>query len=71
MVMKLNPEQLSSYKKNIIRPRIGDVHVGEVVAVMDEYGDGVYNCTVDVFPEARALVIKSMTAEAEKLKNGS
>ncbi len=68
MVMKLLPEQLSSYKKNIIQPMIDNVPIGEVVAVRDDYGDGYYNCIVEVYPESEMKVLDAMTQEAEKLK---
>lgn len=71
MVMKLEPEQLSSYRKNLIQPMINNIPIGEVVAVKEEYGGGNYNCTVDVFPEAREMVIKAMNTEAKRLFDGS
>ncbi len=71
MVMKLLPEQLSSYKKNIIQPQIDNIPIGEVVAVKEEYGDGIYNCTVDVFPAALTMVQKAMSTEAKRLFDGS
>ena len=71
MVMQLLPEQLSSYKKNIIKPMIDNIPIGEVVAVKEEYADGIYNCTVDVFPSALPMVQKAMSTEAKRLFDGS
>ena len=71
MVMKLLPEQLSDYKKNLIQPMIDNIPIGEVVAVKEEYGDGNYNCTVKVFPASEDIVLKALNAEAKKLFNDS
>ena len=71
MVMKLLPEQLSSYKKNIIQPMIDNMPIGEVVAVKEQYAEGIYNCTVDVFPEAIEKVQAAMSTEAKRLFDGN
>lgn len=67
MVMKLLPEQLSSFKTNIIEPFIDNVSIGEVVAIKEEYGKGMFNCTVDVYPEAMEKVLAAMSVETRKL----
>lgn len=69
MYLYLNPEQLSTYKTNIIKPQLekNGPYIGEVESITEEYYDNIYKCAVSIYPHMEKIVFEAMSKEQKKL----
>lgn len=75
VVLHIPIDQLSTYKKNKIVAYLGKDPMGEVEKVIEQLktlsDKNIYNCSVLVYPNMEASVLRAMSDEADKLSNGN